>query len=136
MAMASLVGCGGGGSASPIVPIVLETTDQTITQTNTHGVATALVNNFILANNPTVNYAATITNGFKFGQDSISYPVGTNRPSALAGGVNDVIDGKVELTWSVNSHLVTILLSDLDAISEAGLQSSAADAVSAIYKTY
>jgi hypothetical protein len=112
------------------------TPQNTISQNNTSVSATSNNDSFKLENNPTVSYEATISGGFKYPADKISYPSGTNRPSALAGGVNDLIDGKVLLTWIVNGKVVLINLTGLDAISEGALQSSAPDAAANIYTTY
>jgi hypothetical protein len=81
----------------------------------------------------TGQYEATINGGFLYSADKIMVPTGAATPSAVAGGVNDLADGKVDLTWSNNGHLVTIHLVGVDAATEAGMQ---ANAIATVFGTY
>ena len=88
---------------------------------------------FKLAGGTTAGYTTTIT-GFNYLADKIQVPVGQTFPSAVAGGVNDVADGQVSLTWSNNSQAVTILLTGVDAVTETAMQANAVNAM--VYGTY
>lgn len=87
--------------------------------------ATAQADTFKLADNPTASYEVTINGGFLYSADKILVPVGSTLPSAVAGGVNNVTDGNVDLTWVDNGQIVTIHLVGVDAATEAGLQANA-----------
>ncbi|MDD5286948.1 MAG: hypothetical protein PHD54_13935 [Desulfuromonadaceae bacterium] len=107
----------------------------TLSSTNATGTATALADVFRLAA-ATTSYAVTINGGFLWSADKISVPTGSPNPSALAGGVNSVTDGNVDLSWVSGGNLVTIHLTGLDAISEAAMQSNAGNVTSVVYTTY
>lgn len=96
----------------------------TISGAGTHS-ATAQADTFKLADNPAASYEVTINGSFLYSADKILVPVGSNLPSAVAGGVNDVTDGNVDLTWVDNGQIVTIHLVGVDAATEAGLQANA-----------
>ena len=96
------------------------------------GVATAAADVFKFTA-ATTSYDATISGGFNYQVDKISYPTG-NKPTAMdVDSVNKVMDGKVDLTWISNGYTVTIHLTDLSNIDEQALQSNA---VPALYTTY
>ena len=124
-------GCGGSsGSALTPTPIIPSTT---LSATNLSVAATASADVFTLHNASTSGYSATITGGFSYLNDKISYPAGGVKPSAMPGGVNDLADGNVDLTWISNGQIVTIRVSGLASIDEQALESNA---VPAIYTTY
>jgi hypothetical protein len=135
LALGSLYGCGGGSSSdnTPSTDPVKTDGKQVISSTSTTGTATAAADVFQLVAG---EYTATISKGFKYNSDIIEVPTGSTKPTAVFGGVNGVVDGKVALTWNSNGKLVTLNLTDLDAISEAALESSSDDASANIYKFY
>lgn len=79
------------------------------------------------------SYEVTINGGFNYTNDQILVPIGSSKPGALPGGVNDVTDGNVDLTWSNNGNVVTIHLVGVDPSTEAAMQ---ANAVSSVFGTY
>ena len=81
-------------------------------------------------------YSVTITGGFSVATDKIAVPTGSTQPSALAGGVNDLADGNVALTWSNGGQNVTINLTGLSTVNENLLQSNADNVKALIYTTY
>lgn len=107
----------------------------TLSATTTTGTATAGADVFRLAA-ATTSYSVTISGGFLWSADKIAVPTGSTNPSALAGGVNNVTDGAVALTWISGGNTVTINLTGLDATSEAALQSNAGNVTSVVYTTY
>lgn len=111
-----------GGTTNPTNPGA--GANVTISGAGTHS-ATAQADTFKLADNPTASYEVTINGGFLYSADKISVPVGSALPSAVAGGVNNVTDGNVDLTWVDNNQIVTIHLVGVDAATEAGLQANA-----------
>lgn len=137
-AMLTLPACGGGGGGGggDTTPPVPDGT-QVISATHTTAAATANVDTFKLIDADLAGYTATISNGFDWKQDFISYPAGGAKPVAYPGGVNDnMTDGNVDLTWVSNGKEVTIHLTGLAADAELALTSSDPGAAATIYKTY
>ena len=96
--------------------------------------ATSSADIFKLVGGTTSGYETTIKGGFNYLTDKIQVPVGTTNPSALAGGVNNVADGAVDLTWSNNGNLVIIHLTGVDANTEVAMQANAVS--STVFGTY
>jgi hypothetical protein len=104
-----------------------------LSPTNTTGTATTGADTFRITAATTAGYTVTINGGFLWSADKIAVPVGSNIPSALAGGVNAVTDGAVSLSWNSNGQIVTINVTGLDSISEGALQSNS---VPSLFTTY
>ena len=95
--------------------------------------ASSVADTFKLTGGTTSGYQTTIT-GFNFFNDKILVPAGSTNPSALAGGVNNVADGNVDLSWANNGNLVTIHLTGLDTNTETAMQANAVS--SSVFGTY
>lgn len=141
MAMVSMYGCGGSSDDTVVVPVTTTSSSATttssttsttaggngslaISSTNLSAAATTAADVFTVANATTAPYSAIISGGFNYTQDKISLPEGSLKPKANAGGVNNVADGNVDLTWNSNGNEVTLSFTGVDAKTEAALQSN------------
>ena len=131
---------GANAVATPVaLTLVDSSTTPSATAVNTTLVANGTVgassvaDTFKLTGGTTSSYSTTIT-GFNYLNDKILVPAGSTNPSALAGGVNNVADGNVDLSWSNNGNLVTIHLTGLSANTETAMQANAVS--STVFGTY